>query len=132
MRESVVSYGDVRTEWDGKQLSAKLLRAWRGVEILREMGAEHGGGKRDGDGATWAGGTPDFLDDLWTTLEKLVQETGTPYDHDPTSRQFRGKMRQATPSPNTVREQLKLAGLRPRDVKSGAVRRENYAEFVGK
>ena len=89
-------------------------------------------GKGPGDGATWAGGIEHFLEDLWETLEKLTRQSGTAYGHDPTSRQFRAAMREATPSPNTIRKSLSKAHLKPRDIKSGKVTRSNYREFVGK
>jgi hypothetical protein len=88
-------------------------------------------GKKKGDGATWAGGRDDFLDDLWTTLEKLTAATGRRYDHDPVSRQFLSKMREH-PSDKTVRKWLKKVGLRPQDIKAGRVTRANYVEFVSK
>jgi hypothetical protein len=112
----------------------EVSRARKDFTRLRQMNDRliRGGGKKQGDGATWAGGTPDFLDDLWTTLETLIRATGTPYGHDPTSRQFRSKMREATPAANTVRTWLGKVGLLPKHIKGGIVTRANYREFIGK
>lgn len=101
------------------------LRVAVGLKISRR-------GKHRGDGATWAGGRSDFLDDLWTTLETLTRESGTPYGHDPASRRFRSRMRESS-SARTMRDWLReKAKVRPRDVKSGAVTRANYSQFVAK
>lgn len=89
------------------------------------------GGKSDGDGALWPGGVPHFLDDLWTALETLRAATGTAYGHDPASREFRSKMR-GHPSERTLRDWLREAHLRPRDIASGEVTRTNYSQFVAK
>lgn len=99
------------------------------IRFCERLGSQ---GKRKGDGATWAGGLPHFLDDLWTALEKLTTETSTPYGHDPTSKQFRSKMREWPFSEWTMRDWLRNAGLRPKDITSGRVTRANYSQFVPK
>ncbi len=111
-----------RAEQDSAALGA--AGAMRAIEGLLSRQ-----GKQTGDGATWPGGLPDFLDDLWTTLEKRQTSTGKPWGHDPTERAFRFDMRN-TAAPRTVRTWLTKAKLRPKDIKSGAVNRANYRQFV--
>lgn len=86
-------------------------------------------GRQSGDGALWPGGDDDFLDDLWTTLETLTRESGTPYGHDPTSKLFRTRMREG-PSDSPLRRMLRRVGLRPSDLKSGRVTRANFRQFA--
>ncbi len=103
--------------------------AERGIVLLRHLPIVSQRGKKRGDGATWPGGLPDFLDDLWTTLEKRQESTGTSWGHDPTSRAFRLDMRNIA-APRTVSAWLAKAGLRPQDIKSGTATRSNYRQFV--
>jgi hypothetical protein len=115
------------------KVPADVDRAHRSFSIMDRLDSLRSGrGRKSGDGITWSGGTAHFLDDLWTTLEKLTQETGTRYGHNPVSQKFRSKMQQATPSANTIRKWLKDVGLLPKHVTSGQVTRANYLEFVGK
>jgi hypothetical protein len=88
-------------------------------------------GKHRGDGATWAGGDPDFLDDLWTTLEMRTAATGTSFGHDPASRLFRTNMREH-PGERVLRTWLTRNKLRVTDIKAGKVTRANYVQFVAK
>lgn len=101
----------------------KALRALAQVKVT--------GGKKGGDGATWAGGIPDFLEDLWTTLEHVQQATGKRFGIDIMSRQFREKMR-SHPSTGTLYAWLKEAKISRKDVEGCRVERSNYAEFVGR
>jgi hypothetical protein len=109
----------------------EIRRASKDFRLFNQPNFSAKGGRRAGDGATWAGGLEDFLLDLWMTLETLTRESGTPYGHDPTSRPFRTKMREH-PGDRTIRDWLRKAGLRPGDIKSGAVTRANYPQFVAK
>lgn len=108
-----------------------VIAAKRGLEWPREFKKMSRRGKNVGDGATWPGGIEEFLDDLWTTLEKRQKSTGKPWGHDPTTRPFRLDMRNLA-APRTVSGWLAKAGLRPQDIKSGAVTRSNYSQFVVK
>lgn len=113
-------------------VEADARRAARVFEYFDDLQAAiRQRGKKEGDGTTWPGGIDDFLDDLWTTLEKRQESTGKPWGHDPTERAFRLEMRNTT-SDRTVRDWLKDAGLRPQHIKSGAVTRANYPQFVSK
>jgi hypothetical protein len=134
------AYGEIRYTEGGANFSLTRIdpdRPLRDLEPVRralrvafalEVSTR---GKKQGDGATWAGGNVDFLDDLWTTLETLVKETGRPFGHDPASRLFRSKMREH-PGERVLRTWLGNNGLRPKDVKAGKVTRANYVQFVAK
>ncbi len=86
-------------------------------------------GKRAHDGATWPGGAPDFLEDLWTTLEGLQRCTGKIYGHDIMSRSFLQAMR-GKPSARLLYKFLQLARIRRADVKGCRVSRSNYVQFI--
>ncbi len=105
-------------------------RADDGLKLLRDIPLSHRG-KREGDGQLWPGGVPDFLDDLWSTIEKWQAQTGKRWGFKVASREFRHGMREH-PSRGAMYAWLGKAELRPQDIESGQVTRANYAEFVGR
>lgn len=119
--------------WGLPYTTSDVQKAHHGLALLGLLSEVEASrrGKHIGDGATWPGGVPDFLDDLWATLEKRQKSTSTPWGHNPTSREFRAAMRN-TAAPRTMSDWLVKAGLRPQDIKSGAVTRSNYPQFVAK
>jgi len=138
--EGFEPFGEIRWESHGGKATLVGVNLDRPVEVLepvrKAMRVITGlkistRGKRPGDGSTWAGEVPHFLDDLWTTLEILTAASNTRFGHDPTSRLFRSQMREH-PSERTLRDWLGKAGLRPRDIKSGKISRANYPQFVAK
>jgi hypothetical protein len=86
-------------------------------------------GRKKGDGAIWPGGAPDFLDDLWTTLEEHQKSTGKVWRIDIRTRGFRMSMR-GKPSERQLYKFLALAKIRRSDVEGGRVTRSNYGQFI--
>jgi hypothetical protein len=101
-----------------------------GLRLLRNIPTDRRGRKK-GDGRTWPGGEEDFLDDLWSTVERHATITGRRWPEITGKRgnAFRTMMR-GCPSERTLRDWLSDAGLRPRDIEAGKVTRANYSQFV--
>jgi hypothetical protein len=107
--------------------------ALRGLELLERLRGDPSvrmQGKKPGDGALWPGKIPDFLDDLWSTLERYKEATGRKYPLITGKRgdTFRRMMRGA-PSERTLGEWLGKAGLRAQDIESRRITRESYARL---
>lgn len=126
--------GDVQNASD-----SDLRRARAGVRLLQltslldTVGGvlNRGGGRKKGDGATWRGGIPDFLEDLWDTIDRYRDKTGRslPVITGKSGTTFRTMMREH-PSERTLRDWLADASLRPQDIEQGKVTRANYSQFV--
>jgi len=101
----------------------KLLERLRGVPAITMQG------KKPGDGALWTG-LPDFLDDLWSTIERHRKATGRrfPLITGKRGNTFR-KMMRGGPGERTLGEWLGRAGLRPQEIEAGKITRENYARL---
>lgn len=121
LRTLIEIHGD---KWTPGHLDA----AGRGLKLLRGMTLQ---GKKEGDGATWPGGVPEFLEDLWDTIDRYQRATGNRW---PKIIGERGKtfrvMMKGHPSERTLRDWLLEAELRPKDIESGKVTQANYSQFV--
>lgn len=136
--ESFEPYGEIRWRIGGADVSLMRMNLKRPLQVLEPVrkalrvvaGLQSATtGRSTGDGATWEGGVPHFLEDLWQTLEEKQRATGTRYGIDITQRAFLGAMK-GSPSRPTLYKWLKEAKLRAQDIKSGRVSRSNYEEFV--
>ncbi len=105
--------------------------AERGIMLLRHSPLVGQRGKKEGDGQLWPGGVRDFLDDLWSTIEKWQNATGKQWGFRVASRAFHERM-QEHPSRSAMYDWLEKAKIRPQHVESGQVTRSNYVEFVGR
>jgi len=90
-----------------------------------------GRGKKSGDGALWPGGVPEFLDDLWDTIDRYTKRTGRPWVKltGKGGDSFRSMMKRH-PSSRSLSTYLAKAHLRAQDIESGKVTRANYRQFV--